>query len=245
MRWIYLSPHFDDVVLSCGGLIWEQAQANAPVEIWTVCAGAPARGGEISPFAQQLHTRWKTEEEAVSIRQKEDMAAAQRLGASVRYWNLPDCIYRRLPDGSWLVNGEEDLWKNVHPLETSIVNALTEWISEAIRPDDAIVSPLTLGNHIDHFLVRRAAEQLNSKLWYYADYPYVVGARDDLTAKTGQNWTKVCQQVSRDALNAWQESVASYVSQISTFWGGIEEMRTALETYWRSGGGNCIWRARQ
>jgi LmbE family N-acetylglucosaminyl deacetylase len=33
MRWIYLSPHFDDAVLSCGGLIFDQAQAGTPVEI--------------------------------------------------------------------------------------------------------------------------------------------------------------------------------------------------------------------
>jgi len=32
-------PHFDDAVLSCGGLIWEQTQKGIPVEIWTVCAG--------------------------------------------------------------------------------------------------------------------------------------------------------------------------------------------------------------
>ena len=28
MRWIYLSPHFDDAVLSCGGLIWEQTHSG-------------------------------------------------------------------------------------------------------------------------------------------------------------------------------------------------------------------------
>ena len=26
MRWIYLSPHLDDAVLSCGGLIFEQSR---------------------------------------------------------------------------------------------------------------------------------------------------------------------------------------------------------------------------
>jgi len=39
MRWIYISPHFDDAVLSCGGLIWEQTHKGITVEIWTVCAG--------------------------------------------------------------------------------------------------------------------------------------------------------------------------------------------------------------
>ena len=25
-KWVYLSPHFDDVVLSAGGLVWEQTR---------------------------------------------------------------------------------------------------------------------------------------------------------------------------------------------------------------------------
>ena len=49
--WIYLSPHFDDAVLSCGWLIWQQAQAGQRVEIWTVCAGE-IPPGPLTPFAQ-------------------------------------------------------------------------------------------------------------------------------------------------------------------------------------------------
>src|SRR6266508_5878097 len=97
MRWIYLSPHFDDVVLSCGGMVWEQTQAGHKVEAWTICAGAPGPGEPISDFARQLHTRWGTGPEAVPVRRAEDDAALHLLGSESRYWDLPDCIYRRLP----------------------------------------------------------------------------------------------------------------------------------------------------
>ena len=242
MRWVYLSPHFDDVVLSSAGLVWEQGQSGQQVEMWTICAGTPAKDAPLSAFARQLHTRWQTEDEAVSARQKEDFAAACRLGVGLRYWDLPDCIYRQLPDDTWLVNGEEDLWKPVHPLEMPVVERLAGWLAQGLHPDDALVSPLTLGNHVDHFLVRAAAERLGRPLWYYADYPYAVGASTDLAGKTGEGWQKVCYQVSRAAFGAWQDSVGSYASQISTFWGGLDEMRAALETYWRSGGGTCLWK---
>jgi len=43
MRWIYLSPHFDDAVLSCGGLIFDQTCGGTAVEIWTVFAGTHRR----------------------------------------------------------------------------------------------------------------------------------------------------------------------------------------------------------
>ena len=41
MRWIYLSPHFDDAVLSCGGVIFEQSRQGIQTEIWTIFAGSP------------------------------------------------------------------------------------------------------------------------------------------------------------------------------------------------------------
>ncbi len=133
MHWIYLSPHFDDVVLSCGGMVWEQVQSGQEAEIWTVCAGGPGPGDPLSAFAQSLHERWETGPGAVSVRRAEDEAAVQRLGARPRYWNLPDCIYRRLPDGNWLVNGEEDLWQPVHPEEQNVVRRLVEWLAQGLE----------------------------------------------------------------------------------------------------------------
>lgn len=242
MRWVYLSPHFDDVILSSAGLVWEQVQSGQQVEIWTICAGTPARDAPLSAFALQLHARWQTEEEAVAVRQNEDLAAASQVGAGLRYWDLPDCIYRQLPGGSWLVNGEEDLWKPVHPLELPVVERLAAWLEQGLRPDDVLVSPLTLGNHVDHFLVRAAAERLERSLCYYADYPYAVTARSSLAEKTRKGWQEVCYPVSHAALCAWQAAVGSYTSQISTFWGSLAEMRAALESYWQSGGGTCLWK---
>ncbi len=94
MRWIYFSPHLDDVVLSCGGLIWQQTQAGDNVEVWTICAGdLPA--GPYTAFVEELHARWETSENAVLIRRREDRMACSRLGATWRHLPIPDSVYRR------------------------------------------------------------------------------------------------------------------------------------------------------
>ena len=80
MLWIYLSPHFDDVALSCGGLVWEQVQAGDSVSIWTVCSGN-APGGELSPFAEELLLRWEADQDATAQRRLEDIHSCQRLEA--------------------------------------------------------------------------------------------------------------------------------------------------------------------
>ncbi len=40
---IYLSPHYDDAALSCGGSIHKQATQQEPVAVITVFAGARER----------------------------------------------------------------------------------------------------------------------------------------------------------------------------------------------------------
>ena len=70
MRWIYLSPHLDDIVLSCGGMVWQQVQAGDVVEIWTIFSG-DAPPGPLAGFAQELHARWQTGPEASAVRRAE------------------------------------------------------------------------------------------------------------------------------------------------------------------------------
>lgn len=252
MRWVYLSPHLDDVVLSCGGLVWEQVQAGNTVEVWTICAGAPAPGEPISPFAELLHSRWGTGVQAVALRRVEDENALKCLGALPRYWDLPDCIYRRLdatPGDKdaihWLVNREEDLWQPVHPREAGAVERLVRWLVDNLHPGDRLVGPLTLGNHVDHRLVRagaeRAARQAPVAQRWYADYPYAVKPGVDMMEKVEPGWRQVCEQVTPQGLRAWQEAIAQYRSQVSTFWSDRAEMDAALESYWQAGGGTCLW----
>ena len=109
MEWIYLSPHFDDVALSCGGLVWEQTQAGAHVSIWTICAG-DSTGDELTEFAEGKHVSWGTDHTAVGQRKNEDRNSAMVLGADTSYGAIPDCIYRKDPaSGEYMYSSEESL----------------------------------------------------------------------------------------------------------------------------------------
>ena len=117
MTWIYLSPHFDDVALSCGGLVWEQSQARENVQVWTICAGE-VPPGPLSPFAAELHARWEAGQNAPAERRVEDLAACRAMGAVHRHFDLPDCIYRRgLDQTTHLYASEEAIFGPIHPEE--------------------------------------------------------------------------------------------------------------------------------
>jgi LmbE family N-acetylglucosaminyl deacetylase len=245
MYWIYLSPHLDDVVLSAGGLVWEQVQSGETVEIWTICAGDPPPP-PYTPFAQELHQRWNTDGAGASaVRRAEDNAACRELGAQSRHSSIPDCIYRRLPNSETpLIVERDDLFRPYPQAEGARIPEIADWIRAALPDDARLVSPMALGGHIDHQLVRAAAESLNRPVWFYADYPYVIDDplhHTDLRDQIAAYQPGVTQPLSEHGMTAWQAAVAAYASQISTFWGSLDEMRSRIAAYQREGGGLTLW----
>jgi LmbE family N-acetylglucosaminyl deacetylase len=241
MIWIYLAPHLDDAVLSCGGIIWEQVQEGSRVEIWTICAGDPPPG-PLSPFAQAVQQRWQGEVESPPARRVEDTKACRRVGAVYRHFDLPDVIYRWLPEGEPVIKNNDDLWLPYHPAEEPLV----EWMRQTFAanlPDGEVtlVSPLAIGGHSDHRLVRAAAEQSGQPLLYYADVPYAIQQPQLLAVFTSGMQIGYSHPVSPDALLAWQEGVATYTSQIKNFWSTRAELDTALAQYCHEPGGKGLW----
>jgi LmbE family N-acetylglucosaminyl deacetylase len=240
-HWIFLSPHFDDAVLSCGGMIWEQAAAGNRVEIWTICAGEPD-AIPLSPFAAMLHERWGTGLQVIHQRRTEDEQACQLVGAAPTYFFIPDCIYRRGDDtsGEALYAYEDSLFGPLDPREEHLVESLANQLQRLISSTARIVSPLAIGNHVDHQLVRRAAELLDSAVWYYPDYPYVLN--EENLPGINKGWVETVFPLSTTGLSVWQQAVAAYSSQISTFWTSLDHMKTAISAYAHKMGGVCLWR---
>lgn len=241
MTWIFLSPHLDDAVLSCGGLIAELVRQGQIVEVWTICAGDPPPG-HLSPLAESLHQRWETPENPVEIRRSEDRRACFLLGAGFRHFSIPDCIYRRNPvTGEPLIRENEDLFQPLPEVERPLAEDLRQQLAVSLPADSQVVSPLTLGGHIDHHLVRCAAEGLNHRLLWYADYPYAIRSSQDRTQWLQSGWVSIDFPISRESLSKWKAAIAAYHSQISTFWRSTEEMEASIEAYWESGGGSQLW----
>jgi LmbE family N-acetylglucosaminyl deacetylase len=239
MRWIYISPHFDDAVLSCGGLIWEQTHTGIPVEIWTICAGSPPPG-PLSPFAQAIHDSWNTgtAEETVALRRIEDQNSCRRVGAQVVHFPVSDCIYRRSRTGSLLY--AQGIFGGLNPRDESVIEEVVSLLSARINQYDVLVCPLGIGAHVDHLIVRAALERLNRPLWYYADIPYYFKDPDSLPGATNGLMAKNFY-VSAEGLQAWQESIAAHKSQISILFEDETDMRQKIRDYAQKFEGLRLW----
>lgn len=232
MRWIYLSPHLDDAVLSAGGLIYGQAQTGIPVEIWTVmCGYAPA--GEISPFAQFQHQMWgfQSAEEAVRSRRQEDENAARVLGATAVHLDFLDCIYRRGANGDWLYS---TVFEPPLPDDAEIPKQIAEAVSARLLPDDIVVAQLSVGSHVDHVLVRQAADLLEGRVFYDIDIPYMFYRPEEFEAKSA-GMREETQFIGESGVQAWQEAVLEYKSQLPWLGEAMstpEQARESIRAYW-------------
>ena len=235
MRKIYLSPHLDDAVLSCGGIIFEERKAGIAVEIWNWMSGIPAPDASLSDLACSVHAEWglasATAKEAIGRRLDEDRLATARVDALPRYFNFLDCIYRSDEDGNMLYTKE--VFASPHPADASLVRKIAKVITENLQPDDVLISPLTIGAHPDHVIVRRAAEKTGHPLSYYVDIPYILWHSEQL-AEITQKMQGELHQVSEEGLRVWQDAVSAYASQMDILFEGEEMMRKALKLNWRA-----------
>jgi len=261
MRWIYLSPHLDDAVLSAGGLIYEQTQAGIPVEIWTFMCGNPPEG-ETSPFAQLLHHLWgfSSAEEVVRERRAEDENAAAIVGATTVHFDFLDCIYRRGGNGDWLYS---EISVPPHEADADLPSQIAGAISARLtrddparfnspfqrsERDDVLVCQLSVGSHVDHVIVRQAAELLGRPLIYDIDVPYIFYQPHELEPKSAgmiplaslknkeaSGMKESTHSITETGLERWQEAVLAYKSQIPTL-GDVfdtpEKAQESIRSYW-------------
>ncbi len=247
---IYLSPHLDDVVLSCGGRVYQEGLAGRSVLVVTLMAGDPPAPAMRSPFVAALHSRWGLENtpKPVAVRRAEDLEALSLLGAEAQHAPWLDCIYRQHPStGEWLYHSEDALWGPAHPVEGELVAQMARYLADLpLAPAGRVYVPLAVGGHVDHRLVRQAAEVWDvsrERLVYYADYPYAEQP-DALSAVLGEGrgWRSERVPLTAEDLAVKAEAVARYRSQVSTFF--PQEIGPRLRAWAQAAGEREGWAER-
>jgi LmbE family N-acetylglucosaminyl deacetylase len=219
---VFLSPHYDDAVYSCGGTIYQFVQQGEKVIILTLMGGLPSFPLPDTPIVRELQERWAiAEENPVTERRREDDAAAKILGAIPIRLNIPDCIYRQ-HEGKALYPDDASLWAEVHPQDPAHAVLAKQELEDA----SLIYAPLGAGRHVDHQLVREWALKLQAQgrhILFYEDYPYLrkrEAVDEALTHFKPMQPYKVL--LSEAAMQAKIAAMAAYSSQISSFWENAE-----------------------
>lgn len=242
-RHIFLSPHLDDVVYSCGGTLGVQVSCGLTPLVITVFAGIPKDDALLSPFARQQHRQMgaSSTEGAAAImerRRREDAAALDSLGVDYLWLDYPEAIYRGDPayytTETQLIGGEvnpNDLWidKQLSQDLLTLQNRL---------PDAAWYVPLGIGRHVDHQLVSSAADRLiqhGSTVYLYEEFPYVLQpkALDARLNELGGSFEPALVEMS-EMLPFRLEAADLYTSQVQNTFANREEMHRLMSEYTHS-----------
>lgn len=221
MKHIYLSPHFDDVVYSCGGLIDKQIKNDHNVLVVTIFGGHPPSHC-LSPLAQSFHSEWNINinQDVVKQRAKEDEGALSLLGATQEYAPFLDAIYRKTDNGKFAYLTNRQLFNNPHPTDEAVLNEVEIWLLDLLSPDKSgvtIYAPLGIGNHADHVLLYKAALRLFDQgfnVLFYEDQPYAskdyVYLIESIFPRISNWWRPIVASIEIDAK---LDAMACYLSQ--------------------------------
>jgi LmbE family N-acetylglucosaminyl deacetylase len=184
---IVLAPHLDDAALSCGALITHAASRTSVtvVTFFTEGGQAPytlsARRYLHQVGARNARTLYQQ-------RRDEDRAALEPFGITCVHAGLTEALFRRRPNA-----GARSRLARLLPELAHIYPIYRIYITSGqIAADDAgtlreacdvikrtagsepnlVLAPLGVGGHVDHILVRTAAENSTARVVYYSDFPY-------------------------------------------------------------------------
>ena len=223
-RHLFLSPHYDDIALSCGGTVALLARSGPAPEIAVVFGDEPDPALPLTPFARALHDRWGLgAREVIAARRREEAAAAAALGASPG--NLPflDAIYR----GDAYQSNERLFAEPVLTDADLPVRIATALLLDAPPdPKVRVYAPLAVGGHVDHRLAFAAGVVLaryGHRVWFYEDLPYAL-LPEALEARLAALAPELRPETAAivDVTATWsakQAAILSYPSQLATVFG--------------------------
>ncbi len=244
---IFLSPHFDDIPLSCAGIGARLSRMGVRCVGLVVCAAPAPTDGPLSDYARALHARWEqasgTTMQAINeVRREEERQAMSLLGLEPVWLDIPDAIYRRDPSGRHYYTSDEQLFGRVAPLERRLlvprIAAEIRRVAKQLggRGRVRVFAPLGVGHHVDHQLVFRAARRLGPRfgVLFYEDYPYaaVPGA---LQARLSELAVPAPPRPRllpiSELIGLKIAAIARYKSQLSVLFGSAEAMPPAVRAY--------------
>lgn len=237
-RHIFLSPHLDDVVYSCGGTLAVQASTGLRPLIITVFAGIPSAGQQLSPFALQIQRDMGFRENptvAMETRRREDATAMDFLYCDYLWLDYLDAMYRGSP--GYYANRQQLIGGEVNSADLVIERQLAQdllTLQERL-PDTVWYSPLGIGRHVDHQIVASAADRLvqrNANVNFYEDFPYVLqqGALETRLQEMGGALEPAYVEMS-EMLPLREEASELYSSQVQPNFGSIDTMRRDMYNY--------------
>lgn len=226
---LFLSPHLDDAVFSCGATMARLRERGEEVTMLTLFCGNVARP---EGFALDCQTSKgiAPETDYMALRRGEDREAAKILGVQALHWSFLEAPHRGYNSPPELFAGARE--------EDAVWRQLSARFAELSR-FDFVFCPQGLGNHVDHLQTIRAALAVFplETLRFYRDTPYAIREPDAApSALLPGPLRGEATLFGDDVLFGKVAACCAYESQIGFQFGGALEVARKLTAFHREEG---------
>ncbi len=166
---IFFSPHLDDVIFSCGGLLLKGGKNT----VFTIFAG------EYNGLTSWDYLCGIRDSNPVSIRKKEDLKALKIVKAKA--------VHCSFLDNAFYTEIKKEKRKDKEDIRKKIFNTAQSY--------DKVFFPLGI-DHPDHIIVAEIGKELSKKrkgVFFYEDFPYSLNYRRN----KGLPVKKVCVDIDK------------------------------------------------
>jgi LmbE family N-acetylglucosaminyl deacetylase len=224
---LFISPHLDDVIFSCGGMLAKMSAEGWHTILCTIFTKSVDNPQGFA-LACQLDKNLTAEIDYMKLRRAEDAAAARRLNVSeilhLNFLEAPHRGYNSAPELFAGVRADDNIWEKV----VEHLMLLNE-----IHQPEIVFAPQGLGNHCDHLQTIEAVLKvfdIEKILWYY-DTPYVIRQpKAEKYSKLPGNLSEKVENIS-PFLEMKIEACAQYETQINFQFGGQENLAKTLTDF--------------
>ena len=244
---VYIAPHLDDAVLSCGGQIAHYTARGTRVLVVTVCAASPRAGEALTPYAEHLHRTYGLGADPMAGRRAEDARALALLGCDGVHLDQLDAPYRLPPYGARGAVFDRPVPDD--PLGSATHALLGQLLAQ--QPGAQFYVPLGVGGHVDHQIV--CAEGVahhadGANIVWYEDAPYAIQPAlvEERLAALGGQFERLVVPIG-PMLARKLVAIAAYGSQVPKLFRdqSMEQAMTAYAAAVAGGGdqyGELLWR---
>jgi LmbE family N-acetylglucosaminyl deacetylase len=189
-RCLFLSPHLDDAVLSCGALMRSLAPRSEihVVTVFTEITDGPHTRAARSFLRQCGHG---DADALFAARRDEDRAVLDGMGVTHEHLGVADALFRRravprpiagpvarlgrvLPevDHRYPTFRFDIALGRVSRGDRGLAAQLAGRLESALDGADLVFAPLGVGRHVDHLLTRTLGATRPDRVVFYSDFPY-------------------------------------------------------------------------
>jgi LmbE family N-acetylglucosaminyl deacetylase len=179
---LFVSPHLDDAVLSCGALLTQLAR-TCPVTVLTVFSSARPPAKWALGARKDLRKHGITDaEKYFENRRAEDIEVLKEANASWIHLGLTDALFRLVGETTGKEIGRaayptfrfDAALGRVAPSDSSLAEKVGVKVKEVAVANGttAVFAPLGVGRHVDHVITRNAVVASGINAVYYSDFPY-------------------------------------------------------------------------